>query len=70
MPPPVRPSQIAADSFCADEWNDDNYYDRQSTSFEQAYCGRGGFIDDIEFDPLKFGVMPNSVNGADTSASD
>ena len=48
-----------------DEWLRDDYYNKNSTSFEQAYCGRGGFIDGIEFDPLKYGVMPNSVNGAD-----
>jgi acyl transferase domain-containing protein/phosphopantetheinyl transferase len=47
------------------EWLRDDYYNRNSTSFEQAYCGRGGFIDGIEFDPVKYGVMPNSVNGAD-----
>ncbi len=48
-----------------DEWAQ-GYYNRQSTSFDQAYCGRGGFVQDIEFDPPKYGVMPNSVNGADT----
>jgi acyl transferase domain-containing protein/phosphopantetheinyl transferase len=48
-----------------EEWLSDDYYNKNSTSFGQAYCGRGGFIDGIEFDPLKFGVMPNSVNGAD-----
>ncbi|HEY9684870.1 MAG TPA: beta-ketoacyl synthase N-terminal-like domain-containing protein [Oculatellaceae cyanobacterium] len=47
------------------EWAE-RYYNRQSAAFEQAYCGKGGFIEDIEFDPIKYGVMPNSVNGADT----
>jgi acyl transferase domain-containing protein/phosphopantetheinyl transferase len=42
------------------------YYNRQSQAFEQAYCGKGGFIEEVEFDPIKYGVMPNSVNGADT----
>ncbi|MEU7319114.1 beta-ketoacyl synthase N-terminal-like domain-containing protein [Streptomyces griseoviridis] len=32
--------------------------DRRSDRF---YCRRGGFVDGAEFDPTRFGIMPNSV---------
>ncbi len=50
----------------ADEWNPDKFYNQNPTSFEQIYCKRGGFITELaDFDPLKYGVMPNSISGSD-----
>jgi acyl transferase domain-containing protein len=50
----------------AEEWNPDKFYNQNPTSFEQIYCKRGGFITELaDFDPLKYGVMPNSISGSD-----
>nr|WP_143765833.1 type I polyketide synthase [Catenulispora acidiphila] len=33
---------------------------------DRVYCRRGGFVDEFaEFDPLAFGIMPDSVSGAE-----
>jgi acyl transferase domain-containing protein/phosphopantetheinyl transferase len=49
-----------------DEWDEGVYFSRSPQSFEQSYCKRGGFISDLAyFDPLKYGVMPNALPGAD-----
>ena len=48
------------------EWDPAHYFDPSSKNFDRVYCKRGGFItENASFDPLKFGVMPNAVNGAD-----
>ncbi|MDT7713394.1 MAG: hypothetical protein QOG46_2156, partial [Pseudonocardiales bacterium] len=38
------------------------FYDpEQAHKPDRLYCRRGGFLDDATFEPLKFGIMPNSV---------
>jgi acyl transferase domain-containing protein/phosphopantetheinyl transferase len=50
----------------AEEWNPEKFYNQTPTSFEHIYCKRGGFITELaDFDPLKYGVMPNSISGSD-----
>jgi acyl transferase domain-containing protein/phosphopantetheinyl transferase len=42
------------------------FYDPQSTSVDRFYCRRGGFVDDyVDFDPLRFGVMPKAAQASD-----
>lgn len=46
------------------EWDASVYREREG--FGKVYCTRGGFITELaNFDPLEFGIMPASVNGAD-----
>jgi acyl transferase domain-containing protein len=48
------------------EWNPERFYAEKSTSFEDIYCKRGGYITELaDFDSLKYGVMPNSIPGSD-----
>ena len=48
-----------------EEWGPEKFYNPEPTSFEQIYCKRGGFITELaDFDPLRFGVMPNSIQGS------
>ncbi|MGH7490035.1 MAG: beta-ketoacyl synthase N-terminal-like domain-containing protein, partial [bacterium] len=48
------------------EWQPDKFFNDKPTSFEHIYCKKGGFITEFaDFDPLKYGVMPNSINGSD-----
>lgn len=49
------------------EWNGEFYRRKKAfNSFGPVYCTAGGFISEhAEFDPLEFGIMPSSLNGAD-----
>ena len=48
------------------QWQSERFYDPQSDHFQNIYCKRGGFLDTLaDFDPLKYGVMPSTVDGAD-----
>ncbi len=48
-------------------WNIDDYFDPNSDAPDKTYCKRGGFIPDIPFDPLEFGLPPNFLEVTDVS---
>ncbi len=51
----------------ASRWNIDDYYDPDPKTPDKVYCKRGGFIPDIEFDPIEFGLPPNILEVTDSS---
>ncbi|MEQ8970426.1 MAG: beta-ketoacyl synthase N-terminal-like domain-containing protein [Coleofasciculus sp. C1-SOL-03] len=46
-------------------WHLDDYYDPDPTVPDKTYSKRGGFIPDIAFNPLEFGLPPNSLEATD-----
>ena len=47
-------------------WDHGGFFFPDSDEARAFYCRRGGFLRDLaEFDPLAYGVMPNSVDGAE-----
>ncbi|MBU3914342.1 acyltransferase domain-containing protein, partial [bacterium] len=46
-------------------WNIDDYYDPDPKAEDKTYCKRGGFIPDIDFDPMEFGLPPNILEVTD-----
>ncbi|NQU65167.1 MAG: acyltransferase domain-containing protein [SAR324 cluster bacterium] len=46
-------------------WNLEDYYDPDPTAEDKSYCKRGGFIPDIDFDPMEFGLPPNILEVTD-----
>ncbi len=48
-------------------WDPDDYYDPDPTAEDKTYCKVGGFIPDIDFDPLEFGLPPNLMEVTDSS---
>jgi acyl transferase domain-containing protein len=48
-------------------WNIDDYYDPNPKVRDKTYCKRGGFIPDIEFNPVEFGLPPNLLEVTDVS---
>ncbi|MEO7912830.1 MAG: beta-ketoacyl synthase N-terminal-like domain-containing protein, partial [Roseiflexaceae bacterium] len=51
----------------ASRWNIDDYYDANPAAPDKTYCKRGGFIPDIDFDPVEFGLPPNILEVTDVS---
>lgn len=45
----------------------DDYYDPNPGKQDKIYCKRGGFLPDVDFDPIEFGITPNSIPATDTS---
>ena len=51
----------------ASRWNTEDYYDPDPKAVDKTYCKKGGFIPDIEFNPLEFGLPPNILEVTDSS---
>ncbi len=48
-------------------WEIDDYYDPDPSKPDKTYCKYGGFIPDIPFDPMEFGLPPNILEVTDVS---
>jgi len=48
-------------------WSADDYYDPDPTAPDKTWATRGGFLDKVPFDPLKFGIPPAQLESIDTS---
>jgi len=44
-----------------ERWNKDLYYNPESTAGDMSHSKWGGFIPKIDFDPLEFGIPPQSL---------
>jgi len=48
-------------------WKIEDYYNPDPSVPDKVYCKRGGFIPDIDFDPMEFGLPPNILEVTDVS---
>jgi len=48
-------------------WNIDDYYDPDPKAPDKTYCKRGGFLPDVDFNPMEFGLPPNILEVTDAS---
>jgi polyketide-type polyunsaturated fatty acid synthase PfaA len=48
-------------------WRTEDYYDPDPTTPDKTYCKRGGFIPDVDFSPMEFGLPPNILEVTDVS---
>ncbi|MFH8428940.1 beta-ketoacyl synthase N-terminal-like domain-containing protein, partial [Streptomyces sp. NPDC018056] len=53
------------DDVPADHWDVDEHYDPDPTVPDKTYARRGGFIPDTPFNPLEFGLPPNTLEVTD-----
>jgi polyketide-type polyunsaturated fatty acid synthase PfaA len=48
-------------------WKVSDYYDPDPTAPDKTYCKVGGFIPEVDFNPLEFGLPPNLLEATDTA---
>ncbi|AVH69704.1 type I polyketide synthase [Nostoc sp. 'Lobaria pulmonaria (5183) cyanobiont'] len=49
-------------------WNVEDYYDpNPRTTEDKTYCKRGGFIPEVDFNPMEFGIPPSILEVTDVS---
>ena len=48
-------------------WKIEDYYDADPTVADKTYCKKGGFIPDVDFNPMEFGLPPNILEVTDVS---
>ncbi|MFB1015825.1 MAG: beta-ketoacyl synthase N-terminal-like domain-containing protein, partial [Alteromonadaceae bacterium] len=49
----------------SDRWAIDDYYNSDPKVADKTYCKRGGFLPEIDFDPMEFGLPPNILELTD-----
>jgi acyl transferase domain-containing protein len=49
----------------SDRWTVDDYYNSDPRAADKTYCKRGGFLPEIDFDPMEFGLPPNILELTD-----
>ena len=48
-------------------WRLKDYFNEDPECPDHVYCNRGGFLPDIAFDPLAYGMPPKNIEATDTS---
>ena len=48
-------------------WKIEDYYDPDMSVPDKTYCKRGGFMPEIDFNPMEFGLPPNILEVTDAS---
>jgi acyl transferase domain-containing protein/NADP-dependent 3-hydroxy acid dehydrogenase YdfG/acyl carrier protein len=48
-------------------WLIEDYFDPDPKTPDKTYCKRGGFIDPVLFDPIRFGLPPNALPATDSA---
>ena len=51
----------------ASRWLIDDYYDPDPRATDKTYGRRGAFLPEVDFDPVHYGIPPNSLPAIDTS---
>ncbi|GAA0637522.1 hypothetical protein GCM10010174_69110 [Kutzneria viridogrisea] len=46
-------------------WRVEDHYDPDPAAPDKTYCKRGGFLPEVPFDPLEFGLPPNTLDVTD-----
>lgn len=50
----------------AQRWLVEDHYDPDPHAANKTYCKRGGFLSDVAFDPVEFGIPPSVLSATDT----
>ncbi|MCL1123491.1 type I polyketide synthase [Shewanella surugensis] len=48
-------------------WQAQDYFDPNKSTPDKTYCKRGGFLPEVDFNPMEFGLPPNILELTDTS---
>ncbi|ABE55906.1 beta-ketoacyl synthase [Shewanella denitrificans OS217] len=48
-------------------WRVEDYYDADKSAPDKSYCKRGGFLPEVDFNPMEFGLPPNILELTDSS---
>ncbi|MFT5914691.1 MAG: polyketide-type polyunsaturated fatty acid synthase PfaA, partial [Bacteroidia bacterium] len=51
----------------SNRWLIDDYFDENMMAPDKTYCKRGGFLPEIDFNPMEFGLPPNILEVTDAS---
>ena len=63
----IKSSHDAITAIPASHWNPDDYFDPDPSAPDMTYARRGGFLDPVAFNPLHYGISPNTIEATDST---
>ena len=63
----IRSGVDAIEPIPATHWRPSDYFNPDPKAPDQTYAQRGGFIPPVDFNPLEFGISPNTLEATDTT---
>ena len=63
----VRDGVDAITDVPASHWSVGDYFDADPKAPDMTYGRRGGFIDEVDFDPMGFGISPRDLEATDST---
>jgi acyl transferase domain-containing protein/NAD(P)-dependent dehydrogenase (short-subunit alcohol dehydrogenase family) len=63
----IKGSRDAITGIPASHWNPDDYFDADPSAPDMTYARRGGFLDPVAFNPLHYGIAPNTIEAIDST---
>ncbi len=63
----IKASVDAITDIPPSHWRPEDYFDADPSRADMTYAQRGGFLEPIDFDPLRYGINPNNIEATDTT---
>ncbi len=63
----IKTAQDAMMDVPESHWNPDDYFDPDPATPDMTYARRGGFLDPVDFNPLYYGIAPNTIEAIDST---
>ncbi len=63
----IKKGRDAIGDIPVDHWSVADYYDPNPKAQDKTYGRRGGFLAPVDFEPLKYGIVPNDLAAIDTT---
>lgn len=61
----ILAGQSALTPIPPDRWSEAGYFDADRNAPDKVYSSRGGFLDDVAFNPLDYGIPPAALDSID-----
>ena len=63
----IKQGRDAVGPIPVSHWSPEDYYDEDPKKTDHTYAKTGAFLDTYQFDPLKYGMTPSSLEATDTT---
>lgn len=63
----IKTSQDAMTDVPESHWKPEDYFNPDPSAPDMTYARRGGFLDPVDFDPLHYGISPNTIEAIDST---
>ncbi len=63
----IKSGRVAIGDIPPDHWQTEDYYDPDPKAADKTYGRRGAFLSPVDFEPLKYGIVPKDLSAIDST---